>query len=558
MAERKTRRGCQGSTWVLPPGAVTSAKESERPERAAPTVQRSARLAVVPDVVLGVIASVLTLPTLMYPFGRDQGLYHYVAREWVLRGSIPYKDVLDHKTPGIYLLHALAVLLFGETMWGIRVLEALGVLAFGLVAGALTTPRGEPHPAGARGAGMLAAVVFYFGYFDFWSTAQSEVWYAGLGMCAVLAARRVERTDRAAALVGLFAGVAVLMKPPSVWFVVVALAVLALRLREEGRLTPAKCKRELAWLVGMGACAPALVLGYFGVKGALPAMKDIVVGANAYYVKHEGGDPGRLDQHLGYIVRVFAPTSFVILPGLVVGLVVAVRRKLAPRVETFVLGLALVLAATLAVGMQGKFYLLHWGCLPLPLAFVTVALAMWALERSRAWLRAAILAGVVLLGYRATEAFENAYPVQRDTLDAEVKYLRGVYDRRAFNMRFQLGFVRFAFHDAYEVGKWLEAHTSPDDPVTVRGFEPEIYAVAHRRHVGRFFWTTFLTNPARAYRREAWLAEEARDFAEHPPKYVVAIDFLHEGLDSAEYHEARGYVRVAAFPGYVILERAAK
>lgn len=524
----------------------------------APSAPGRRALAAIPDVALGLVASVLTLPTLMYPFGRDQGLYHYVAREWVLRGSIPYKDVLDHKTPGIYLLHALAVLLFGETMWGIRVLEALGVLAFGLVAGALTTPRGEPHPAGARGAGMLAAVVFYFGYFDFWSTAQSEVWYAGLGMCAVLAARRVERTDRAAAWLGLFAGIAVLMKPPSVWFVLVAVAVLVLRLREEGRLAPATCKRELAWLVGMGACVPVLVLGYFGVKGALPAMKDIVVGANAYYVKHEAGASGRLDQHLGYIVRVFAPTSFLVLPGLVVGLVLAVRRKLTPRAETFALGLALVLAATLAVGMQGKFYLLHWGCLPLPLAFVTVAVSVWALERAKPWLRSAIFAAVVLLGYRATEAFENAYPVQRDTLDAEVKYLRGVYDRRAFDTRFQLGAIGFFFHDSRDVGAWLEAHTTPEESVTVRGFQPEIYAIAHRRHVGRFFWTTFLTNPARAYRREEWLAEEFRDFAEHPPKYVVALAFIHEGLDSAEYHEARGYVRVAAFPGYVILERAAK
>jgi hypothetical protein len=308
----------------------------------------------------------------------------------------------------------------------------------------------------------------------------------------------------------------------------------------------------------MGALVPALVLGYFGVKGALPAMKDIVVGANSYYVKHEGGVSGGVDQHLGYIVRVFAPTSFVLLPGLVVGLGLAIRKKVSGRVETFALGVGLVLAATLAVAMQGKFYLLHWGCLPLPLAYAAVAIAAWALTKARSWVLAPVFAVVVLLGYRATDLFENAYPVQRDTLDASTKYLQGKYDRRAFNMRFQLGFVAFAFHDAYDVGKWLEAHTTPDDPVTVRGFEPEIYAIAHRRHVGRFFWTTFLTNPARAYRREEWLAEELRDFTEHPPKYVVTIERLHEGLDSAEYHEARGYTRVAAFPGYVILERAAK
>ncbi|MBK8213519.1 MAG: glycosyltransferase family 39 protein [Myxococcales bacterium] len=537
---------------------VTSKEESERPVRIAKPEAPSGWRAALPDVLLGAIAAVATLPTLLYPFGRDQGLYHYVAREWVLRGSVPYKDVLDHKTPGIYLLHALSVLLFGETMWGIRVLEALGVLAFGFVAGALVAPRGEAHAPGARGAGMLATVVFYFGHFDFWSTAQSEIWYAGFGMCAVLAARRIERTERAAALVGLFAGIAVLTKPPSVWFVLVAVVVLALRLRGEGRLTPKKCARELGWLVGMGALVPALVLGYFGVKGALPAMKDIVVGANSYYVKHEVGAVARLDQHLGYILWIFAPTSYVLLPGLVVGLVFGARRKIAPIIETFALGLGLVLAATLAVAMQGKFYLLHWGCLPLPLAYAAVAIAAWALTKARVWVLASVFVVVVLLGYRATEYFANAFPVQRDTLDAEIKYLQGTYDRRAFDVRFQSAAIGFFFHDSRDVGTWLEAHTTPDETVTVRGFQPEIYVVAHRRHAGRFFWTTFLTNPARAYRREEWLAEELRDFTEHPPKYVVALDFMHEGLDSAEYHEARGYTRVAAFPGYVILERAAK
>lgn len=255
---------------------------------------------------------------------------------------------------------------------------------------------------------------------------------------------------------------------------------------------------------------------------------------------------------------IFAPTSYVLLPGLVVGLVFGARRKIAPIIETFALGLGLVLAATLAVAMQGKFYLLHWGCLPLPLAYAAVAIAAWALTKARVWVLASVFVVVVLLGYRATEYFANAFPVQRDTLDAEIKYLQGTYDRRAFDVRFQSAAIGFFFHDSRDVGTWLEAHTTPDETVTVRGFQPEIYVVAHRRHAGRFFWTTFLTNPARAYRREEWLAEELRDFTEHPPKYVVALDFMHEGLDSAEYHEARGYTRVAAFPGYVILERAAK
>jgi hypothetical protein len=47
-----------------------------------------------------VVAIVLGVASFVYPFGRDQGLYYYVGREWALRGAIPYRDVFDHKTPG--------------------------------------------------------------------------------------------------------------------------------------------------------------------------------------------------------------------------------------------------------------------------------------------------------------------------------------------------------------------------------------------------------------------------------------------------------------------------
>src|SRR4051812_45005204 len=84
---------------------------------------------------------------LPYPLGRDQGLYYYVAREWVARGAVPYRDVLDHKTPGIYLLHALTIGLFGQHQWSIRVADLACVVALGWLAGSLVAPRGTaPTP----------------------------------------------------------------------------------------------------------------------------------------------------------------------------------------------------------------------------------------------------------------------------------------------------------------------------------------------------------------------------------------------------------------------------
>ncbi len=535
----------------------TTAKEaSERREDAAndAPVAPKAKLAFpFADVIFGAVGVILGLPTLLYPFGRDQGLYYYVAREWVARGSIPYKEVLDHKTPGIYVIHALSIVLFGQHQWSIRVLEILAVLGFGFVLGSSLERVGKPIRPGARGAGMFMAALMYFGYFDFWNTAQSEIWYSGFGICALWAAKRIVKTERAAFVIGVFAGLVALTKPPGATFVIVAVVIFALRLRREGQWATRPLVRHAGLVVG-GVLAPIVpVMGYFAIVGALPAMKDIVVGANAYYVSHEAGAHGTIDKHVSWIFNVFAPLSGVFFLACVVRLGVGIRKKTWESVERDATGLALVLAAIVAVAIQGKYYLLHWGCLSLPLVYLGLATFDGWSARFPMWARHVALAATMVLGYAGTALFDNAAIVQRDTLDAEWKYHRGVYDARAFHHRFQVGMIGYYYADSYDIGKWLEAHTSEGDNVTVRGFQPEIYAVANRRHRGRFFWTTFLTSPFRLYRREEWLAEDARDLELYPPKYLVALSEFHEGLDSAEFYEKKGYVRAATFPGFVVL-----
>ncbi|HSO32515.1 MAG TPA: hypothetical protein VLT33_08365, partial [Labilithrix sp.] len=63
--------------------------------------------------------------SLPYPPGPDQGLYFYIGREMVRHGAMPYRDMLDQKTPAIYLLYAALIRVFGEHIWGIRVAEWL-------------------------------------------------------------------------------------------------------------------------------------------------------------------------------------------------------------------------------------------------------------------------------------------------------------------------------------------------------------------------------------------------------------------------------------------------
>jgi hypothetical protein len=92
----------------------------------------------------------------------------------------------------------------------------------------------------------------------------------------------------------------------------------------------------------------------------------------------------------------------------------------------------------------------------------------------------------------------------------------------------------------------------------VRGFEPEIYAISGRHYSGRFFWTTFLTAPTRAYKREQWLAEDLAELRRRPPRYAVTQSFQQSGLDSPLWFEQLGYSRRAEIGVFTVLERAAR
>ncbi|MGC4066607.1 MAG: hypothetical protein QM784_18625 [Polyangiaceae bacterium] len=74
--------------------------------------------------VLVLLASVLLLT---FPFGRDQGIFAVVGGG-LLHGKVPYRDLWDVKTPGIFVVFALAQALFGHTMVGPRIIEVVGLL----------------------------------------------------------------------------------------------------------------------------------------------------------------------------------------------------------------------------------------------------------------------------------------------------------------------------------------------------------------------------------------------------------------------------------------------
>src|SRR6266566_3898106 len=70
-------------------------------------------------LALGLLAAALLLPSLFYPFARDQGVFAYVG-SLILKGGWPYRDVWEVKPPGIYYTYAAMLGCTGSTMAGVR------------------------------------------------------------------------------------------------------------------------------------------------------------------------------------------------------------------------------------------------------------------------------------------------------------------------------------------------------------------------------------------------------------------------------------------------------
>jgi hypothetical protein len=532
---------------------VATASQQAVPPRAS---RRALARAV--DPVLGTLGVAMGWVSLCFPFGRDQGLYYYVAREWMLRDQVPYRDVLDHKTPGIYMVHALAVKLFGEVMWGIRVLDMSGVLCTGLVAATFAAPRGQPVPVGTRGAAILAANLFFFGSLNFWDTSQSELWYSLLGVSSVMAARRFTADTRAQLAAGAFAGAALIMKPPAIWFVLIAIVVLVLRVLKRREHWLKRLLLAGARFSGGVAAVVVPILGYFGVRGAWPAMLEIVVRSNALYAQQERGVQTAADvlQRLSETRALFGGLVPLLFLGLLFGLAFA-RDERGLRGRNL-LALALALASLVGLVMQLKFYLLHYVVI---LAPATVICALLATDLGRLYpqRQRALGAGpllfavVILLCWSRTFGAAQWVDENRITL----QYLRGEITREEFTRFFALPGLGYWFEDSERVGTFLREHTSPEDTVAVRGFEPEIYAVAQRHYPGRFFWTTFLVSPTRGTPEmsKRWLEEDRSAIEQRKPRYIVALTGIGNGPDSVPYLEALGYKTLEVVHNLTIMER---
>jgi 4-amino-4-deoxy-L-arabinose transferase-like glycosyltransferase len=497
---------------------------------------------------LAVVALLFAAPSLTYPLSRDQGIFYYVGREWLRHGTMPYRDAIDNKTPFIYAMNALCIAIFGDTMWGIRLAEVVAVVALGALIGRLSVAPGERVVRGAYGASMLVASVFYFGYLPFQDSANCEIWCALFVVAAVVIVREARGDALTALAAGTLLGLAFVAKPPSMAFVPLVAHAWIVRRR---RWAPAAFA-ALAFAFVVGA-----VGAYFAARGALDALVDLTVHANAAFVAH-----GRRARSLGDVVHFFGvaldwyePWSYAFLAITSIALVRAKMRHDRALALRYLHPLAWAACAYVAVAVQLKLFVYHHSLFVVPCALLGATLWSDLATMTRARGRA-VRAGAAV-AFAAIVVVSCVANTPRD-----------VWRLRALNAaRFAVGSLDArtlvgTFDDPHwidltnveKAGTFVREHSSPDDALLVRGYEPEMYYFAQRRYEGRFFWSAMLVLPELEYRRDEWLHQDRSDIDATRPAWVVVKRDVAE-RDSVAWFASLGYEERAEFGPFVVMSR---
>ena len=104
-------------------------------------------------LALGLLLA-LRLPGFLLPMDQDSGCYAYVGVSWT-RGALPYRDVWDHKPPGIYLIPAAL-----QAVAGAATPAALRACAVAFGAGTLLLVYALAAALAGRRAALAAAFVY--------------------------------------------------------------------------------------------------------------------------------------------------------------------------------------------------------------------------------------------------------------------------------------------------------------------------------------------------------------------------------------------------------------
>jgi hypothetical protein len=327
--------------------------------------------------------------------GSDSVLFAYIGQGWA-NGLLPYRDLWDHKPPGVFFIDAL----LSHPGTDFFLLLACAEFLFILGTLFLVYRLGRELGAQAEISVCCAAILCNLNYYN-QNGGLTETFLLLPEVASALCFLRFRATRRASAAVlcGLFAGGAALLKPVGLAPLLAALALLAIEACTKRSNLQFMCRTALLMLSGVVlAWLPAVL--YFRARGLLGEM---MFASFTYNFRYAG--TGEQGIHKLGTLSMLGPVQWLAVCALMLAPVFwSCRREARSRSWSFVF---LWTLADVCGGVTGGRYYPHYFLPAMPglslCAGVVVAELMREQRRWRPVLAVMLLAPLLLLQFQDLE-----------------------------------------------------------------------------------------------------------------------------------------------------------
>ncbi len=470
--------------------------------------------------ILIVAALVCGIPSLIYPFGKDQGMFAW-AGNLILNGAVPYRDIWDVKPPGVLYTYALAETLFGYSMSAARCLDFIWqLLIVFLIYGICRRISRREAPA------VIAGIIYIASYWihGFWNTAQADG-FINLPIAAAvllfIGMLDKKRTVPLCLAIGALVGIAFYFKYP-VALMIIAFIIILIRSRTDRPI------HYSAMIVAGTAIVVAAFILYLYRTQALGEFFYIQFTFLPQYRKVLSTIAPGSRGLIAFLRLKDLFCNFFVYPPLLVlaaaAYLVSLRRRVSSARIHLIAVWGIVALATLY--LQGKFYIYHFLPLLPPLSIgASFAICYLFDKNQRKELRGiALLAilGVCVLSWIYSNPRYRRYcmDVWWDSWKAIPATVTSGGQLESYYMNVRFTADDFSFPADVAVASYIAYRTEPNDRIYIWGMEPIVYWLAGRRGPSPFIHNFALRTEwtPRRYGRELM-----EDLKREPPRYFLVV-----------------------------------
>ncbi|MBP9889233.1 MAG: glycosyltransferase family 39 protein [Leptospiraceae bacterium] len=431
---------------------------------------------------------ILGIPSIFFPFGRDQATGAYVANLW-LAGKLPYIHAVEVRPPANYLPFMFVQYFWGDSELGIRILD-LVLIYFSSVLVFLIGKNGI-----SRRVGFISAIlfpIFYYGYFNFWYSCQMEGWQNFFILCEIFLYLKNSKYLFSAFdfLAGFCFGISILFKFTSLPIVFLFLILILVRNRDKQSTALGKILNGVYFCLGFFVPVFITIL-YFYSKEALSFLKEVLY---EFVILGYSKEKGVIlwEEFTFSVLVVYVLWLILLIFG-----VISIVLKKNFSTKRFIRELFLIFwfcSMVAVIVWQGKYYFYHLLiCLPPISILVSLGIRfVYRLLIGKVNRIKKVCISILILFF----FYQTFYPflVER-FLDWNrfSSYYQKKISREEYYQSFK-GPHDFNYQESFSVGNYIRENSLFSDTILFVGYDPVIYLSANRESASRFYSTHLIFN----------------------------------------------------------------